>query len=202
VHHVNEAGNVLAFRRTDAFGNPVVVVANFSATDFAAYRIGVPAGGGWSELANSQDPQYGGTGPANPGLLTADAIAYDGFTQSLQVALPRMTLSVLAPLSYVGVGPGAEPRPALALAAPWPNPARTGATLRFSLPAGGDATLALYDVSGRLVRSLARGERPAGEHVVRWDGLDESGNAAPAGLYFARLSAAGSTRTTRLVLMP
>lgn len=202
VFHVNEVGNVIAFRRTDSFGNPVVVIANFSNADYPTYRLGVPAGGAWKELVNSQDPQYGGSGPANSGPLTADAISYDGFAQSLALALPKMTLAVLAPLSYVSIDPPPAPRYPLALAAPWPNPARSGATLRYSLPERSDATLALYDVSGRLVRMLARGEHAAGEYTARWDGRDESGSASRAGLYFARLASAGSTRTTRLVLMP
>lgn len=200
VFHLNEGGNVLAFRRTDAFGNPVVVLANFSNTDFASYRIGVPASGAWRELVSSQDPLYGGSGPANVGALAAEAIPYDGFTQSLALALPKMALSVLAPLSYVGVGPSPAATRGLALGTPRPNPAPHGTTLRFTLPAGGDATLALYDVSGRLVRSLASGEREAGEHAVRWDGRDVAGRPVPAGLYFARLVAPGGVRSTRVVV--
>lgn len=202
VYHLNEAGNVLAFRRTDTFGNPVAVVANFSNTDYPSYRIGVPATGAWRELVNSQDPQYGGSGPANGGTLAAEAVPYDGFNQSLAIALPKMALSVLAPLAYVGVGPAPAPPAPLALAAPWPNPARAGATLRFTLPSAGEATLALYDVGGRLVRTLASGRHAAGEHAVRWDGRDAAGRAAPAGVYFARLAAAEGARTVRLAVIP
>ncbi len=204
VFHVNESGNVIAFRRTDGAGHPVVVVANFSNADYASYRIGVPEAGNWNELVNSQDPKFGGSGPVNAGLLTTDATPYDGFTQSLALALPKMAFSVLAPLSYVGVDgtPVAGPGSGLELAAPWPNPARGSATLRFTLPGTGVASLAVYDVSGRLVRSLARGPFGAGPHVLRWDGRDAAGRVAPAGLYFVRLNAAGEMRTARLVRMP
>ena len=202
VFHVNEGGNVIAYRRTDSFGNPVVVLANFSNSDYGAYRIGVPWGGAWTELVNSQDPQYGGSGPANPGTLASDAISYDGFGQSLSLSLPKMTFTVLAPLAYVGVGgPPAAPA-ALALSAPWPNPARGGATLRYALPERGDATLEVFDLAGRAVRTLARGEHAAGEHTVRWDGLDRDGRAGGPGLYFVRLATPLGERSTRLVLVP
>lgn len=202
VFHVNEGGNVIGFRRTDAFGNPVVVIANFSNTDYGSYRVGIPSGGNWVELVNSQDPQYGGSGPANSGALPASATPYDGFNQSLLLSVPKMALAVYAPLSYVSADPAPPSAPRLALAAPWPNPARAGVTIRFSLPARGDAELALYDVSGRLVRTLARGDRDAGDHTLRWDARDESGNAAPAGLYFVRLATGGGELKSRLVLVP
>lgn len=202
VFHLNEGGNVIAFRRTDGSGNPVVVIANFSNNDYASYRIGVPWAGAWTELVNSQDPQYGGSGPANPGVLASSATPYDGFNQSLLLALPKMTFAVLAPLAYVSVEDGPRPAGALALAAPWPNPARGGAAVRFTLPAAGDATLAVHDVTGRTVRVLARGPHEAGPHLARWDGRDEDGRAAPAGLYFLRLAANGESRTARLALLP
>lgn len=203
VFHVNEGGNVIAFRRTDGAGNAVVVIANFSNTDYGSYRIGVPAPGNWTELVNSQDPQYGGSGPVNTGSLPASATPYDGFNQSLVLALPKMTFAVLAPLSYVGVDPAPAPAAtALALAAPWPNPAHDGATLRFALPHPGDATLAIYDLGGRRVRTLVSGARAAGSHAVHWDGLDDSGAPAPAGLYFVRLAAGREVRSARLVRVP
>lgn len=202
VFHVNEGGNVIAYRRTDDSGNPVVVVANFSNNDFGSYRIGVPWSGGWAELVNSQDPQYGGSGPANPGALASDAIPYDGFGQSLAIALPKMAFTVLGPSGYVGVEPGPAAPAALALSSPWPNPARAGATLRFTLPQRGDASLEVFDLAGRAVRTLAGGEHAAGEHTARWDGRDEAGRASAPGLYFVRLVTPEGVRSARLVLMP
>ncbi len=201
VFHVNEGGNVIAFRRTDGAGNPVVVVANFSNSDYASYRIGVPWSGAWRELVNSQDPAYGGSGPANPGTLAAEATPNDGFSQSLVLALPKMAFTVLAPLAYVGVAPTPRAPGSLALRAPWPNPARGGAELRFSLPSRAATSLALLDLSGRLVRELDRGERDAGEHVVRWDGTDGAGRACAPGIYFVRLRANGEARTVRLAVL-
>jgi hypothetical protein len=75
----------------------------------------------------------------------------------------------------------------LALAAALPNPSSGNATLTFTLPRAGKATLALYDVSGRLVRTVFAGPAPAGPNAAVWDGRDDAGRAVAAGAYFERL---------------
>src|SRR5262245_12220531 len=93
--------------------------------------------------------------------------------------------------------PGPEPA-ALALLRPSPNPANGPVTLRFVLTREAPVDLAIFDVSGRRVRKLARGARPAGPHTITWDLRDESGRAVGAGLYFARLEAEGRSLTRML----
>ena len=200
VSHVNEGGNVIAFRRMDGAGNPVMVIANFSNTDYSNYRIGVPWAGAWRELVNSQDPAYGGSGPVNSGTLATDAIAADVWSQSLSISLPKMTFAVLAPVAYVGV-PLTPAGGALELSSPWPNPTRGGARLSFTLPARGACSLAVLDVTGRKVRTLLAGDTGAGLHTVAWDGADSDGRTAPPGLYFARLATPSGSRTTRIAVV-
>jgi hypothetical protein len=108
--------------------------------------------------------------------------------------------AVLAPSGTVDVTGAGIPR-ALALAAPWPNPASNSARLSFDLPRGAAVTLDLFDASGRRVRALVAASLPAGRHDALWDGTDGSGRRAPAGLYFARLAVAGRVLERRLVLM-
>lgn len=83
-----------------------------------------------------------------------------------------------------------------------PNPARGACTLRFTLAAAGEGALELYDAHGRRVRALAAGPLARGPHALAWDGRDEGGRAAPAGIYFARLRAGGRDETLRFVLAP
>ena len=65
----------------------------------------------------------------------------------------------------------------------------------------GHVVLRIYDVSGRLVRSLVSGAvQEAGHHSVDWDGRDATGAATHAGLYFGRLEAGGGSDVRRLVL--
>jgi hypothetical protein len=80
-----------------------------------------------------------------------------------------------------------------------PNPFAGSTSIRFTLGKAGPVELAVYDVAGRLVSRLGRGRVGAGAHDVTWDGRDESGRAAAAGVYFVRLSADGGTATRRLV---
>jgi hypothetical protein len=87
----------------------------------------------------------------------------------------------------------------LELSAPRPNPSLGPATLRLSLPAATHVRLALFDVTGRLVRTLVDGALGAGDHPLVWDGLDDLGHGVAGGLYFARLDAAGERRVQRVV---
>ncbi|MFN0150055.1 MAG: FlgD immunoglobulin-like domain containing protein [bacterium] len=83
---------------------------------------------------------------------------------------------------------------------PHPNPFRDTSTFSFTLPEPGRARVDVFDVSGRLVRTVADGARASGAHSVVWDGRDASGRDVGAGVYFYRLAAGASTRTTRTVL--
>ncbi len=68
-----------------------------------------------------------------------------------------------------------------------PNPAGGANTWRFTLPQSSQVQLAIYDVRGRLVRSLSSGRREAGEHAVAWDSRDSRGHRVAAGTYFGKL---------------
>jgi flagellar hook assembly protein FlgD len=57
----------------------------------------------------------------------------------------------------------------------------------------------LYDVSGRALRTLLDGRYEAGTQDLVWDGRDERGLVAPAGLYFVRANVEGSVLTRRVV---
>jgi flagellar hook assembly protein FlgD len=59
--------------------------------------------------------------------------------------------------------------------------------------------VAVFDLGGRRVRTIARGNEPAGTRTLRWDGRDERGGAAPAGLYFMRARAGGAAAEIKLV---
>ena len=64
------------------------------------------------------------------------------------------------------------------------------ATIRFGLVISDRVQVKIYDVAGRLVRTLADREFKAGEHALEWDGFDRSGGRAPRGVYFAEFKAA------------
>lgn len=88
----------------------------------------------------------------------------------------------------------------LELSPPSPNPARGAARLQLSLDASAQVHVTVFDAAGRRVRELARGALGSGVHVLAWDGRDERGARARAGVYFVRASDGSTTRTQRLVL--
>jgi hypothetical protein len=108
---------------------------------------------------------------------------------------------LLQPNSVVGVGDPVTATPPLRLDFVSPVPARGGASLAFTLPAAGPATLDLLDVSGRRVARLADGAFEAGRHVARWDGRDERGQAVASGVYFARLVSPAGSAVRRLPVL-
>jgi flagellar hook assembly protein FlgD len=74
--------------------------------------------------------------------------------------------------------------------------------IRYDVPAGGArVSLAIYDVSGRLVRSLVNEYVTAGRKSIRWDATDSSGGAVGSGVYFYRMKAGGKILTRKMVLI-
>lgn len=99
----------------------------------------------------------------------------------------------------LAVGP--RPTPSLALAAPEPTPATGISRIRYTLPAGTSVLLAVYDATGRRIRTLARGPQAAGEHVETLQADSGSDGPLAPGLYFVRLQVPGRTLARRLVVV-
>ncbi|HYW68263.1 MAG TPA: FlgD immunoglobulin-like domain containing protein, partial [bacterium] len=83
----------------------------------------------------------------------------------------------------------------------FPNPFNPSTAIQYRVPSpGGRVTLAVYDLSGRLVRTLVDTYRSGGEHVAVWHGQDDAGRYVGSGVYFYRL-AVGDTRLERKMVM-
>ena len=89
----------------------------------------------------------------------------------------------------------------LALHPNHPNPFRGTTSLGFDLPQSGRAQVAIYDVEGRRVAVLRDGFVDAGRHTVSWDGRNGGGSRVAAGVYFARVMAAGADRSRKIVVL-
>jgi hypothetical protein len=81
-----------------------------------------------------------------------------------------------------------------------PNPFSPETSIAFELPRGGRAELRIYDVNGRLVRTLLNANRKPGTHKLRWDGSDGSGRTVPSGVYFYSLTAPGVDESRKMIL--
>ncbi len=69
----------------------------------------------------------------------------------------------------------------------FPNPFNPGTTLEFGLPQDGRVQISIFDVRGRLVRTLVDETRSKGLHQVEWLGEDNTGRNVPSGIYVARM---------------
>ncbi len=82
-----------------------------------------------------------------------------------------------------------------------PNPAPDGGTLRYDLPGSGPVTFTFFDLRGRRIREIAV-TGGVGANTVVWDGRDDDGARAPAGVYLCRLTTPWGTLRTALTLLP
>lgn len=107
--------------------------------------------------------------------------------------------------SVIVSAPAATPRPRVELHPNVPNPFNPSTTLRFEIPEGAGnlvpASLVVYDLAGRRIRSLVAGPMAPGQHEAIWNGRDDTGRVVSTGVYFARLEAAGSTRSVKMTLL-
>jgi type 1 glutamine amidotransferase len=97
-------------------------------------------------------------------------------------------------------GPGAVPAARAELRDAVPSPFRFRTTINYSLPTTGRARLAVYDVAGKLVKTLASGCLPVGAGQVTWNRTDDAGRTVARGVYFCRLQAEGTNLSRKLVV--
>jgi hypothetical protein len=92
-----------------------------------------------------------------------------------------------------------EPRPAGVPIWNYPNPFGPQTTIAYTLSSPAEVRLEIYDVAGRLVRTLVSEPGTPGEHRLSWDGRDLRGIRVSPGIYFIRLEVGGRGTTRTLV---
>ncbi|NNF08044.1 MAG: carbohydrate-binding protein [Candidatus Eisenbacteria bacterium] len=87
------------------------------------------------------------------------------------------------------------------IARSFPNPVRSRTTIEYTVPADGPVTVAIFDVRGRLVRTLVDESVASGTHTVSWDGKDNDGRPLASGIYYHRLETGGRAHMGKMVLV-
>jgi len=83
-----------------------------------------------------------------------------------------------------------------------PNPFNPETVIPYSLAKPGKVAIRIYDVAGRLVRTLVDGAQAAGLHVVRWNGRTDSGDPAASGVYFYQIRYPnGAAQSKKLMIL-
>ena len=82
-----------------------------------------------------------------------------------------------------------------------PNPFAEDAVITYSAPASASLSIGIYDVNGRLIRTMHSGHVSAGTHQATWDGRDDTGDRVARGVYFCRMNAGEFSATEKVVLL-
>jgi len=89
---------------------------------------------------------------------------------------------------------------AFGLMGSYPNPFNPKTRIEYALDADGEATLQIFDPSGRLIRTLFEGTLEAGSHSTEWNGLDEAGKSVSSGIYLVLLSSGEQKAMSKVIL--
>jgi hypothetical protein len=136
---------------------------------------------------------------------TTDTWSRIASTAPIGLQIARASAATLADVA--GLLPQATPRrrrrlsPLPPILTAHPNPFNPRTTLTFSLAAPSTGELAIYDLTGRKLATLAAGAFAAGSHTWTWDGLDHDGRALPSGVYLGRLQTAAAATSAKLNLV-
>ncbi|MFH1866011.1 MAG: M14 family zinc carboxypeptidase [Candidatus Eisenbacteria bacterium] len=176
-----------------------------SGYDFCLVEVSTNGGGNWTQAAS-----YSGllsdwaevTIDLDPYLGTSDfkvrfILDSDGWVQKDGWYVDDVHVFADQP---TGVDDGTVP--SMVAVGNYPNPFNPKTNVRYAVPGAAPVDLAVYDVSGRLVRTLVHvSSHEAGSHSVSWDGRDERGVDVAAGVYFARLTVDARSASSKMVLL-
>jgi hypothetical protein len=165
-------------------GEPATAEDQLDADDqiYFAFRSGTSA-----DLKNFFIKTGGGSGLVGP-LYIDDIYLED--TDALNLSNPSAQPTA-APVT-------SETVPQFAIQ---PNPFNPRTEIRWQLAAPAHLRLRIFDMSGRLIASLAEGEFAAGDHALLWTGTTTSGAPAPTGIYFMRCDSESGAQMQKMTLI-
>jgi hypothetical protein len=183
---VGPEGGSTSWIATDSISDPDVELYNALGTTLLASSTS--AGVGETEILS--------TAVASAGDYQIKIFRKDGTGSGVQ----RYTLTMYSdPSSGIPFVDGnVLPGTGLAFSV-YPNPFASHATMKFFAPSSGPYTLRVYDVAGRLTRTIEGDASAAGWVETSWDGRDQAGNETSSGVYFIR-AASGDRIDTRRML--
>lgn len=181
----------------DGAGYPLGSYRQFSGTSAAGPHVAAAAA-----LVKQAFPQ---ATPADISMLLTSHAAVDDFTGP--VYNDTYGWGKLRILAAIGAVAGTEeiaqgPAPARAmLGQNYPNPFNPVTWIPFFIPSYGHASIKIYNIRGKLVKTLAEGMMDRGSHSVVWKGDDNLGRPAASGIYLCTLSFENAMQTRKLVLI-
>ena len=147
----------------------------------------------WSGLASSVMSLGANGGQAMVAYALVHGQSLDDLLANTEAAI--LVYDPVAPIS------GEAPVRVFRLGQNHPNPFNPVTTIRYTLEKEGPVELAVFDVSGRKIRTLVSGLKAPGDHVATWNGTDPSGSPVPSGLYFYQLLSGTDVETRKMMLV-
>lgn len=154
---------------------------------------------------DSQNSAVETIGVGSAAIIDSIIIRWPGpdYTVDVLRSVAADQLLTIAEGQTIVTGLGDDPLPSsgFSLNQNYPNPFNPSTRIRFSLFASGVADLQVFDLRGRLVKTLLRGNLNPGDHEISWDGRDDEGRPASGGIYFYRLKFSGRELTRKMLLI-
>jgi hypothetical protein len=167
-------------------------------------RLNAPSSGGWimvdSKPASGggiEDTLYWDTTGFEPGTYLLEVIATDADGNTAR----EIRLCGIPFFTTDTEKEGGTPRPS-GLIGCYPNPFNPNTIIIYNMAKKGPVHMAIYDVSGRLVRTLLEGEViEAGRRSARWDGMNSRGAPVASGTYFCRMKCTVGESSIKLIML-
>jgi hypothetical protein len=123
-----------------------------------------------------------------------------------RVVIADLRLYQVEEIDTIGSGSGPQSASSALIQKPilyqsYPNPAKARTVIRFSLSVNSKVNLSIYDISGRLVKTLVNQNQTFGIYSISWDGRDNKGRTVAQGVYFCHLKTDDFSDIKRLVLI-
>ena len=87
------------------------------------------------------------------------------------------------------------------LGSPYPNPFNPSTSISYDIPKTGKIHLAVFDLNGRLIKTLKNGEAKRGYYSVIWDAKDKNGEGVSTGIYFIKLTSLSYLKTQKILYL-
>ena len=126
---------------------------------------------------------------------------YDGTTWGPVAFNFRTRVIVTSATGTNGVSEGTSHPLTFALEQNYPNPFNPSTRISYTIPWKGMVHLTVFDILGKEIVVLVKGEQAPGSHQVEWKGTNTTGMPVASGVYFYRLESAGLTKTSKMMLL-
>ena len=83
----------------------------------------------------------------------------------------------------------------------YPNPFNPTTVISYKVPVGMQFTIGIFDITGKLVKTLISGKQSVGQGIVRWDGHNDDQVILPSGVYFYQMLSADYTVTRKIIFL-